>query len=439
MSAPRSPGRLRPHGPFVRFWAASTVSDFGTYVTSVALAVLVLVTLGGNAQDQGWVSAARWAPYLIFGLVAGIWVDRFSRRSALMVADLGRAVLLGVLCLGGVSGWLSVPAVVALVFGFGVLSLVGDAAYQCFIPQLVPRKLLVRANVRLEQSGTVAQTIGAAVAGGLVAVLTAPWALLLDAGSFLFSGIVVATLPGRPAGNDSVSKDRGKGPSLRSRVAESVRWLYGHHYLGPLAWSTHVWFIGSAIVGTALPVLILQAAGLGPLDLGVVLSCAGVGAVVGTSVSARCGERWGTGRVVVLARGLEALSVVALALIASLLPQLSPASGGRVVLLVCLGAAQLLWGVAMGAESPLEMGFWQGLTPDAMIARMTSVRRSANRGMIVLGAPVGGFIATVAGVGAALWVAAGFIAAGMMLLAVSPFRTVRIEEVLLDDDDVAGR
>ncbi len=439
MSAERGSGRLRDHAPFVRFWAASTVSDFGTYVTSVALAVLVLATLGGNAQDQGWVSAARWAPYLIFGLLAGIWVDRFSRRSALMIADLGRAVLLGLLCVGGVSGWLSVPVVIAVVLGFGALSLIGDAAYQSFIPQLVPRRLLVKANVRLEQSDTVAQTVGGAVAGSLVAVLTAPWALLLDAGSFLLSGIVVATLPARPAGNDTPAMGRGEGASLRSRVAESLRWVYGHRYLGPLAWSTHVWFIGSAMLGTLLPVLILQNAGLGPIALGVVVSCAGVGAVVGTSVSARCGGRWGTGRVVVFSRGAEAVSVVALAVIASLLPHIWPTAGGRVSLLLCLGAAQLLWGLAMGAESPLEMGFWQGLTPDAMIARMTSVRRSANRGMIVLGAPLGGLIATTAGVGTALWVASVFIAAGMVLLAVSPFGAVRIEDVILDDEDATGR
>ncbi|WP_372699730.1 MFS transporter [Arthrobacter sp. JSM 101049] len=98
MGATRAAGELRRNVPFVRFWAASTVSDFGTCITSVALAVLVLVTLNGTAQDQGLVSAARWAPYLLFGLVAGIWVDRFSRRTVLVAADLGRGVLLAALC-----------------------------------------------------------------------------------------------------------------------------------------------------------------------------------------------------------------------------------------------------------------------------------------------------------------------------------------------------
>jgi len=75
--------RLRHHPPFVRFWLASTVSDFGTYITGVALSVLVLVSLGGTPLDQGLVNAARWAPYLLFGLLAGICVDRWPRRTVL--------------------------------------------------------------------------------------------------------------------------------------------------------------------------------------------------------------------------------------------------------------------------------------------------------------------------------------------------------------------
>ena len=61
--------KLRRYPPFVRFWLASTVSDFGTYITTVALSVLILVTMNGTALDQGLVNAARWTPYLLFGLV----------------------------------------------------------------------------------------------------------------------------------------------------------------------------------------------------------------------------------------------------------------------------------------------------------------------------------------------------------------------------------
>ncbi|WP_052542263.1 MFS transporter [Cryobacterium roopkundense] len=95
---------LRLNVPFRRFWLASTVSDFGSYLTTLALSVLVLLTLGGSPLDQGMVNAGRWAPYLLFGLFAGVWVDRFRRRLVLVVGDVGRGVLLTTVCLLALPG-----------------------------------------------------------------------------------------------------------------------------------------------------------------------------------------------------------------------------------------------------------------------------------------------------------------------------------------------
>ena len=235
--------KLRRYPPFVRFWLASTVSDFGTYITSVALSVLILVTMNGTALDQGLVNAARWAPYLLFGLVAGVWIDRLPRRTVLIGGDLGRGLILAGVALASAAGLLSVPGLMMLIFAFGTLALTSDAAYQSFLPQLVPRRLLTKANARLQQSDTVAQTTGGAVAGGLVALLTAPFAMLLDAVSYFLSAAVLLTLE-RP----SQVPVRSTQP-LHRKVSEGLRWVYRHPYLTPLACSTHIWFIGSSILG----------------------------------------------------------------------------------------------------------------------------------------------------------------------------------------------
>lgn len=179
----------------------STVSDFGTYITTVALSVLILVTMDGTALDQGLVNAARWAPYLLFGLLAGIWVDRFRRRLVLVAGDLGRGLILVAVCVFGALDLLSLPALMALIFVFGTLALMSDAAYQSFLPQLVPRPLLIRANARPQQSDTVAQTTGAAIAGALVALVTAPFTLLFNGVSYLFSATVLLSLNQAPGTN----------------------------------------------------------------------------------------------------------------------------------------------------------------------------------------------------------------------------------------------
>ena len=415
---------LRHYPPFVRFWLASTVSDFGTYITGVALSVLVLVSLGGTPLDLGLVNAARWAPYLLFGLLAGIWVDRWRRRSVLIAGDLGRAVVLGALCAGGTAGALGIPAVMVLMFTFGTLALMSDAAYQSFLPQLVPRRLLTRANARLQQSDTVAQTTGSALAGGLVALVTAPFALLIDAFTYLASGVVLMTLPSPPAQKRPVG---GTG-TLQHKVAEGLRWVYGHAYLGPLAWSTHAWFIGSSILGALLPVLILNDLGLGAAGLGLVMSSAGVGAVIGAVISARLGEQWGTGRAMVASRLLQPAAVALVAL--------SPAVAGNssAPAFVLAAAGQFVFGLAMGVEGPLEMGYRQAVTPDALIARMSATMRSVNRSMIVVGAPLGGLIASVANTSAALWSAVGMLLLAALVLAFSAFRKARVEDQELADD-----
>ncbi|WP_144674592.1 MFS transporter [Arthrobacter sp. U41] len=434
--------KLRRYPPFVRFWLASTVSDFGTYITTVALSVLILVTMNGTALDQGLVNAARWAPYLLFGLVAGVWIDRLPRRTVLIGGDLGRGLILAGVAMASAAGLLSVPGLMILIFAFGTLALTSDAAYQSFLPQLVPRRLLTKANARLQQSDTVAQTTGGAVAGGLVALLTAPFAMLLDAVSYFLSATVLLTME-RP----SQVPVRSTQP-LHRKVSEGLRWVYRHPYLTPLACSTHTWFIGSSILGAVLPAVILTDLGLGAVGLGLVMGCAGIGAVLGTTVSTRVGHRWGTGRTMVFARVAQpiAIALVALAPVVAGGTGSGESSGSLLqwtgemwAAFALIGTGQLLFGAAMGVEGPLEMGFCQAVTPDSLIARMSATMRSVNRGMIVLGAPLGGLIATVAGAGIALWASVAVLLLASVVLFCSKFRSVRTEDQQLDDKEAFAR
>lgn len=436
--------KLRRNSAFVRFWIASTVSDFGTYITTVALSVMVLVSLNGTALDQGLVNAARWAPYLLFGLLAGIWVDRFRRRTVLIAGDFGRGLFLATLCLLGVLGFLNVPTVMVLMFGFGTLALMSDAAHQSFLPQFVSRPLLTRANARLQQSDTIGQTTGSAVAGAVVASVMAPLALLLGAVTHFLSGVVLLSLKHTAANKPPVHM----GGSLRRKIGEGLRWVYGHPRLGPLSWSTHAWFIGSAVMGTVLPALVLHDLGLGAPGLGLVLSGAGIGSVVGSLLSIRIGAWWGTGKTMIIARLAQPVALAVIAL--SPLVAAAVASGqldNRVYDLpsdwpVALWAAfavaaggQFLFWLSMGIEGPLEMGYQQAVTPDRLVARMSATKRSINRGMIVLGAPLGGVLATLTSTSIALWVAAGVMLTSALILLFSKFHHANVEHDQLTEEE----
>ncbi len=394
--------RLRTHAGFRLFWTASTVSDFGTPITTFAIQVLVVTTLAGSAADVGLVNAARWLPYLLFGVLVGALADRARRKPLLVGTDLGRAALLCAVPLLAWSELLSLPTLAALVAVFGLLSLVNDAAHQSFLPRLLPRDALTRANARLAQSSAAADTAGPAVAGGLVGWLGAPAAVLVDAGTYLASGLLIA----RVRMTDPPAPTRAP---LGREIREGLAWVYGHRLLRPLALCTHGWFVFYATLGAVYVPYGLLRLGFSAFGLGLTLALAGVGGLVGAGLSERAGR---AGLTIPLAWLVQAAGIAVIAL--------TPAGS-----LLLAGLGNLVNGLGLGLSSPLELAYRQAVTPDRLQARTNATMRSINRAAVVVGAPLGGLVADSLGYGPALWLCAGGVmAAGLALLA-SPFRTVR--------------
>ena len=408
--------RLREHTSFVRFWTASTTSNFGTYITTIALQVLVVVHMGGSAVDVGWVSASRWLPYVLLGLLAGVLVDRFHRKTVLVVTDIGRGILFVFIFLLAVTGVLSIAWLLILLVLFGAMSLFNDVAHRSFVPQLVPRPLLTRAYARLEQSAAVAETSGPAIGGGLVSWIGAPFALLVDALSYLFSGALMATIKYQPSEKVKV------GP-LGQQIKEGLQWVYQHPYLRTLALNTHVWFLFHSMTMTVLVSFFLMELGFDASHLGFVLAAAGVGALAGTSLSTKVGDRFGIGRAMTFSRILYAPAVLVMAL--------APAAINSAPLTISLIFAvlgQLLYGFAMGIEGPIEIGYQQHVTPSHLQGRMNATMRSINRSVVVIGAPLGGAIADGLGFLTALWISITGLALCGLWFSLSSMRKAQIKK-----------
>ncbi len=411
------------HLGFLRFWSAETVSGFGDYVTVLALQVLVVVVLSGTAVDVGLLGASRWLPYLLFGLVVGVLVDRRRRRLVLVATDLGCAILLALVPLLWWLGWLSLPVVLVIVFGFGTLTLVGDSASQSFLPRLVPRSDLLAANARLDQSGAIAQTTGPVLGGALVSALTAPLAILADVATYLASALAISRIR-----VDEPASERGARRSLFAELAEGLRWVYRHRMLAPLAIAMHVWFLFNSILGTVFVAFVLLSLHLDALHLGITLAAAGVGALLGSLSSTRLGIRWGAGHAAIVANLLMPLGWIVIAAAPAIGIAVDGAGAGAgavvtVVVVLCLG--QFVYGLGMGLENANTLGYRQAVTPDALQSRMNTSIRSVNRAMIVVGAPIGGILAETIGYREALWIGvAGFLVVALAL-ALSPFRRAR--------------
>lgn len=409
----RGEERLRDCPGFMRFWAAATVSGFGNYVTSLAIQVLVVVTLHEGAAGVGLVSAAMWLPYLLFGLVIGVLVERARRRPLLVITDLVRAGSLIAVPVLAVTGHLTIVVLMAFMVVFGLTSLVNDAASQSFVPRLVPAGLLTPANARLDQSDAVAQTSGPALAGGLVSLLTAPWAVLVDAASYLISGLLLLRIP--------VVEPPSRGLThrgVRGEAVEGLRWVYGHRMLKPFAVSSHAWWLFFSIMNVVVPPFALRTLGLSAFGLGVALSFGGVGGLLGAFAATNLGVRFGVGRVVIAGDAGMALAVALLAL-----------SSGHWTGWIVFGAGELIIGVSIGVSNANSMGYRQLITPDHLQGRSNATMRSINRAMVVVGAPLGGLIADAIGFRLVLWGSVvGFLVVAAAL-SVTPYRSARLDTV----------
>jgi MFS family permease len=397
---------------FRSYWAAATVSSFGTAVSAVAVPVLVVTVLDATPFEVGLVNAAQFLPYALFGLIVGAYVDRFPRKPLLIWSSVGRGVCLGVIPVLWVMGILDLRVTAAVLFVFGVLSVVGFAATQSLLPRIVPRPLLLAANARVDQSDAAAQTAGPALGGVLVSVVTAPIAIALDAVSYFVDAILIARI--RVVEQTAT---RPAGARLRREIADGLRWTYGHAALAPLAVSTHLWFLANAAGLTVFATLALRTLALPAAVYGAILAVAGVAMLVGATAAPRLGARFGAGRTIIAARAVYPIAWAAIAVATGV------DAGASAATVVTLYVAFAVQGVAAGSENANEMSLRQTITPDELLGRMNGTMRSANRTLAAAGAVGGGALMSTAGSGSALLAVVLVFTAAVIVAACSPLRT----------------
>ena len=175
------------NGNFRKFWAAQTISVGGSGMTQVALPLTAVLILQASPAQMGFLRALEYAPFILMSLFAGVWVDRLPRRPILMGTNIGRALLLGSIPIVMAVGVLRIEYLYSIVFLAGVLTVFFDVSYQAFLPALVQPEQLVEGNSKAQASNSIAQMAGHSLAGSLVELITAPFVILLDAISYLFS------------------------------------------------------------------------------------------------------------------------------------------------------------------------------------------------------------------------------------------------------------
>ena len=399
--------RLLRGTPFRRYWSAQTVSLFGDEISALALPLFAVLGLHAGPAEMGYLIAAALIPNLLFSVLAGAWIDRYPHKRRIMImADVGRALLLAAVPVAFVLDVLTLEQLYVVAFLSGTLAVLFGVSNSTLFVSLVPKRDYMEANTLLNGSRATSYVAGPGAAGLLVQTLTAPVALLADALSYLISAVLLMKIrPTEPPPSETKGLGIGQGLRFIARSPILRSTLLGATTLNLFNYMFAALFV--LYVSTEL--------GVSPGLLGAVIGAGAFGALLGAAVTSRVARKLGIGRTLVLSFVLFPAPLL-----------LVPLAGGSTPsLLGMLFVAEFFSGLGV-MMLDITLGSVQtAATPDALRARVSGAQRTINYGIRPIGAMLGGALGANLGVRPALSIATIGAIAGVLWVLPSPVRQLR--------------
>ena len=385
----RRSSTLWQNSNFLHLWSAETVAQFGSQLSLVAIPLIAAITLHANALEMGILAASGQAPRLLIGFFAGAWVDRLRRQPIMKAMDFGRALTYLVIPVAAMLDALTFEVLLVVAIVGGCQAVFFDAAWSAIIPHLVERKHLSDANGKLMASVSLAQILGPALAGTLIAWMSGPMVMTITAMTFALSGIFITqirtTEPRR-------SRSETQPTRIVAEIREGFQELLGSDLVRPLTTSAAVLNFGGFIFLSVYVLYMADDLGLSSTGIGLVFASGGAGALVGSLVAAPLATRFGVGRTILggaLAFGTGNLLVP----LAIVVPDYA---------LPLIVASETIAWLSLQIFNINRFSLRQALTPDHLLGRIASSTMTIIGGVQMLGSLLGGIIGQVFSVHTAL-------------------------------------
>lgn len=349
-------------------------------------------------------SSMQLVPGFVAGLFAGAWVDRVRRRPMMIAVDISRAVIFGTIPLAALMGILDIEQLYLVALAVGILTMIFELSYQAYLPSLVGKPHVVEGNSKLAASAAVAEFGGFTLGGWLVHMFTAPFAILIDAVSFLTSALSLHWIRA-----DEIIEPLQESPNMLREIREGLGVVYQHSLL---RFSAVVFTIISLSGGvfSALVVLYMgRELGFDPGILGMIWAVGGVSSFFGASLTPYITRRLNPGPAMVAGLALYGVSIFFIPL----------ASGATVLSAIFLIIQQLGDGFFVLYEINM-VSFRQEIISERMLGRVNATLRFVALGATLVGTLLGGLLGESLGVRTTLFLAAGGTLFASVVLAISP-------------------
>lgn len=391
LSAAPARTSLWRHGGFLRLWGGQTASQFGSQLGNLAIPVLAVQVLAASEFEIGVLNALETAAFLVIGLPAGAWIDRWLKRRVMILADLVRAVSLALIPVLWFAGVLQFWHVLVIATVIGVATVFFDVSYQSFLPVLVPRDDIGEANSKLEGTAQISRVAGPAIAGGLLAIVKAPVLLAGTAVTYVISMIALLTIR-----DDEKPKPRADRRPLVVEIREGVAFVVRQPLLRRIVLCTGVGNFFNTIALTMLPILVLRQLGLSPAIFGLASSVGAIGGIFGALLASRLAKVFGEGTII-------PLSAIVLGVALPLAPLAGMLPAASIPLLI---AMELLLSVSVLVYNVTQVSFRQRICPPELLGRMNASIRFFVWGVMPIGALASGVLASTIGIIPTMWIGA---------------------------------
>jgi len=422
------PTSLWHHPNFLKLWTSDTISQFGTQFSGYAIPFTALLIIS-DPLAFSILTVSAFISFPLFALFIGVYVDRHRRQRIMVVANVGRGILLGLIPLAAVTGTLTragMPLLYIVSFMVGLLTVFFDISYQAILPSLVERSQLVEGNSKLEWSRSGAQVVGPGMAGLVVQAVFPPLAIAIDATSYIASASVLSRINRNEIIKPPVT---GVWHDLKEGLAIVLKDKRLRSIAGSTATSN---FFTNAIFAILILYLVRQL-GYTAAVIGTIFFIGGLGAFAGIALSSRLARMFGVGPAIIAAMIVGGLGAIPYALvnpslstpifIANSIPLLGTFRLDLNALILMAGGFVVSIGVVVYNINQVSLR--QSIVPRNIQGRMNATMRWIVWGTIPVGALVGGVLGEVFGLREAIAIAVVGGIFAFLWVFLSPVRSLR--------------
>jgi MFS family permease len=368
-----------------RIFASVVVTHFGAQITMLALPLTAVTILNATPTQMGFLMAFEIAPFVLLSLPSGVWLDRMKKLPVYVIGECVFAFTLATVPIAAWTGVLNMTWLYVVGFILGSVHVVAGTAAQIVLTQIVSRDRLVEAHSKNALAVSGSEIAGPGLAGALIKILGAPFAIALDA-VLIFGAVLL--LKGIRV-EETIDKTRRD--DFFAQLKEGLRFVANTKLLWTMAAFVGVWQMLHHMAAVVQILVASRELGMSAQTIGLCYIGMGIGTIIASIYGKRISEHYGPGPTMVVGFGVTAVGWLALSL--------APANTFGILLfafmLTCFSGGATVVFVNF-------LSLRQAVTPETLLGRMTSTMRWLILILAGPGALIGGYVGEHVGLRASL-------------------------------------